>query len=163
RKQRRHLEAFKIEQESLAFKSKIDFFTTIAHEIRTPLSLISAPLEEIVALGEGSDQTRQNLFIIEKNCDRLTILINQLLDFRKMDTTKYIVNTENINLKEFIIEMYERIKKTAQSKKLDFEVQVPSDANLYVRSDSDSLTKIIGNLLTNALKFAYTKITLKLV
>ena len=163
RKQRRHLEAFKVEQETLAFKSKIDFFTTIAHEIRTPLSLISAPLEEIITLGEGNDQTRQNLFIIEKNCDRLTILINQLLDFRKMDSTKYILNPENINLKEFIIEMYERVKKTAQSKKLEFEVHVPSNTNLFVRSDSDSLTKIIGNLLTNALKFAYSKITLKLV
>ena len=163
RKQRRHLEAFKAEQETIAFKSKIEFFTTIAHEIRTPLSLISAPLEEIVAGGEGSDQTRQNLFIIEKNCDRLTVLINQLLDFRKMDSTEYVINPENINLKEHIIDMYERVKKTAQSKKINFEVQLPPEATLYVRSDSDALTKIVGNLLTNALKFAYTKITLKLV
>src|SRR5690606_2219206 len=84
-RQLRQLEAFKADQETKSFKSKIEFFTTIAHEIRTPLSLISAPLEEIVSTGEGSDQTKQNLAVIEKNCDRLSVLINQLLDFRKMD------------------------------------------------------------------------------
>src|SRR5690606_12057532 len=163
RKQSRQLQAFKTEQETIAFTSKIDFFTTIAHEIKTPLSLINAPLEEIVSEGEGSDQTKQNLSIIEKNCDRLTVLINQLLDFRKMDATKYVVHPENIDLKEYILEMYEKVNKTAQKNNLVFELQLPSSVDLEVRSDSDALTKIIGNLLTNALKFAHSKITMKLV
>lgn len=162
KKQANQLEAFKAEQETLSFKSKIEFFTTIAHEIRTPLSLISAPLEEIVTSGEGSGQTRQNLMLIEKNCERLSILINQLLDFRKMDSTEYIINPEEINLRKYIIEMYERFKKTAQHKKINFEVDIPANTDMYVRSDSDALTKIVGNLLTNALKFAYAKIRLGL-
>lgn len=162
RKQQQHLENFKNEQETLAFKSKIEFFTTIAHEIRTPLSLISAPLEEVIASGEGSAQTHQNLSIIDKNCDRLTILINQLLDFRKMDSTKYIINPERIDLRHHINELVERFRKTAQNKKIDFEVQMPADADLHVVSDEDALTKIVGNLLTNALKFTKDKIVLKL-
>jgi Signal transduction histidine kinase len=89
----------------------------LAHEIRTPLSLISAPLEEVISSGEGSKETHQNLSMIEKNCDRLTVLINQLLDFRKMDSTKYIVNPETINLSEHISELYERFKKTARTKR----------------------------------------------
>jgi signal transduction histidine kinase/ligand-binding sensor domain-containing protein/DNA-binding response OmpR family regulator len=163
KKQQKHLEAYKAEQETLAFKSKIDFFTTIAHEIRTPLSLISAPLEEVITSGEGSKQTHQNLSIIGKNCDRLTVLINQLLDFRKMDSTWYIVNPETINLVEHISELYERFKKTAQNKKIDFELHMPSEAVVNVISDSDALTKTIGNLLTNALKFTKNKIILSLI
>lgn len=162
RKQQQQLENFKTEQETLAFKSKIEFFTTIAHEIRTPLSLISAPLEEVISSGEGSNQTHQNLSIIEKNCDRLTILINQLLDFRKMDSTKYIVNPEIIDLRNHINELFERFKKTAQNKKIDFDLQMPADGDFVVVSDEDALTKIIGNLLTNALKFTKDKIVLKL-
>ncbi len=161
-KQQQQLENFKTEQETLAFKSKIEFFTTIAHEIRTPLSLISAPLEEVISSGEGSNQTHQNLSIIEKNCDRLTILINQLLDFRKMDSTKYIVNPEIIDLRNHINELFERFKKTAQNKKIDFDLQMPADGDFVVVSDEDALTKIIGNLLTNAMKFTKDKIVLKL-
>ncbi len=126
------------------------------------MSLISAPLEEVISSGEGSNQTHQNLSIIEKNCDRLTILINQLLDFRKMDSTKYIVNPEIIDLRNHINELFERFKKTAQNKKIDFDLQMPADGDFIVVSDEDALTKIIGNLLTNALKFTKDKIVLKL-
>ena len=163
RKQRQHLEAFKTEQETLAFKSKIEFFTTIAHEVRTPLSLIKAPLEEIINSDDGNSETKQNLSIIEKNCERLTVLINQLLDFRKMDPSKYIVNPETINLYQHINELYDRFKKTAQSKHINFELHLPEDKGLSVQSDADALTKIVGNLLTNALKYTKNKISLKLI
>lgn len=162
-KQIRQLEAFKAEQETRSFKSKIEFFTTIAHEIRTPLSLINAPLEEIIIKGEGGNQTKQNLAVIEKNCDRLSVLINQLLDFRKMDSNEYKLNPERIDIKEFISEMHERFKKSAQNKKILLDLKLPKEKNLFVYSDLDALTKIIGNLLTNALKFAQLKITLKLI
>lgn len=162
-KQAQQLETFKIEQETLAFKSKIDFFTTIAHEIRTPLSLISAPLEEVININKGNSDTRQNLLIIEKNCSRLTVLINQLLDFRKMDSTRYIINPEGIDLKEFIIELYERFKKTAQSKQINFILDLPEDKEIDINADTDALTKIIGNLLTNALKYTKDKIVLTLI
>lgn len=161
-KQQQQLDAFKTEQETLVFKSKIDFFTNIAHEIRTPVSLIKAPLEEVIALGEGGSETKLNLSIIEKNCNRLSVLINQLLDFRKMDSSNYTLNPEQLNLKEYIQELYDRFKKTAQSGKIEFILNVPTDAELPIVSDSDALTKVIGNLLTNAIKFTKDKIILTL-
>lgn len=161
-KQEKQLEAFKTEQENLAFKSKIDFFTTIAHEIRTPLSLISAPLEEVVNSGEGSPETKENILIIEKNCDRLTDLINQLLDFRKMDSTQYIINPTRVDLRHLLTELYGRISKTAQKQHIDFTLQLPQN-ELVVNSDTDALIKIIGNLLTNALKYTKDKIALSLI
>lgn len=161
-KQKQQLEAFKTEQETLAFKSKIDFFTTIAHEIRTPLSLITAPLEEVISTSREDGETTQNLSIIEKNCRRLTVLVNQLLDFRKMDSTQYVVNPENIDLKEVLSELYERFRKTAQKKHIDFSLNLPPLEHIKINSDADALIKIIGNLLTNALKYTKDKITLSL-
>jgi signal transduction histidine kinase/ligand-binding sensor domain-containing protein/DNA-binding response OmpR family regulator len=155
------LENYKTQQETLSFKSKIDFFTTIAHEIRTPLSLISAPLEEVINSGEGSDDAKQNLSIIEKNCNRLKELINQLLDFRKMDSTRYIINPKIVNLNDLLQELYDRFRKTAQQKGIDMELQILQDkTEMAVFSDEDALTKIIGNLLTNALKYTQNKIIL---
>lgn len=163
RKRAQQQEAFKIEQETLSFKSKIDFFTTIAHEIRTPLSLITAPLDEILNANNDNSETKQNLLLIEKNCSRLTVLINQLLDFRKMDSMQYVINSVNISLKEFIIELYERFKKTAQQKQINFILDLPQDKEIMINSDIDVLTKIIGNLLTNALKYTKDKIVLRLI
>ena len=162
-KQTQQLYAYKTEQEKLAFKSKIDFFTNIAHEIRTPVSLIKAPLEEVIALGEGSEDTKHNLFVIEKNCNRLSVLINQLLDFRKMDSTDYHLNPEEIDLKNYMTELYDRFRKTAASRDIDFTLSLPHDPVGSIIFDSDVLTKIIGNLLTNAMKFTKDKIILTLV
>lgn len=161
-KQKHYLEAYKIEQETLSFKSKINFFTTIAHEIRTPLSLISAPLEEVIASDDGGEETKRNLSVIEKNCNRLTDLINQLLDFRKMDSTQYIVAPKTIGLKEHLFDLYDRFKKTTQHKKISFDIILPNGPELIIISDPDVLTKIVGNLLTNAIKYTKDRIILSL-
>lgn len=162
RKQEKILEIYRSEQETLAFKSKIDFFTTIAHEIRTPLSLINAPLEEIIISGDGVESTKQNLSIIEQNCSRLNTLIKQLLDFRKMDSRKYIVNPEKVDLTKFLQDLFDRFKKTANQKGIDLQIQLP-EKEAQLMTDSDALTKIVGNLLTNAMKYTKDKISLKLV
>lgn len=161
-KQKKYLDTYRSEQETLAFKSKIDFFTTIAHEIRTPLSLINAPLEEIIGSGDGKETTKQNLSIIEKNCDRLNTLVNQLLDFRKMDSLKYTVNPEKIDLQKFIQEMFFRFNKTAQKRGIELKLNYPDTKAIEINSDIDALTKIVGNLLTNAMKYAKDTITLSL-
>jgi len=161
-KQHQLLETYKAEQETLAFKSKIDFFTTIAHEIRTPVSLIKAPLEEIVLSNDGNIHTKQNLAIIEKNSERLNVLINQLLDFRKMDSSEYAIHPTRLNLKKHLTDLYERFRKTAQHQKIDFEVILPENPEIWIISDADALIKIIGNFLTNALKFTKSKILLSL-
>ncbi|WP_108823388.1 two-component regulator propeller domain-containing protein [Dysgonomonas sp. Marseille-P4361] len=161
-KQKKILDAYRTEQETLAFKSKIDFFTTIAHEIRTPLSLINAPLEEIISSDDGKETTKQNLSIIEKNCDRLNTLVNQLLDFRKMDSLTYTVNPEKIDLQRFIQEMFFRFNKTAQKKGIELKLNNPEAKIIEIYSDIDALTKIVGNLLTNAMKYAKDTIILSL-
>lgn len=161
RRQEQALDAFKLEQETLAFKSKIDFFATIAHEIRTPLNLITAPLEEIILSKEWNEYTQQNLILIQRNSKRLSELIGQLLNFRKMDPDRFIVNPEYIDLKKLLIDICERFYKTMQNRKIDF-IQDFEDGNFKLISDTDALIKIVENLLTNALKFTKDKIILKL-
>lgn len=162
KKQLLQLENFKAEQETLSLKSKIEFFTNIAHEIRTPVSLIHAPLEEIIHSGDGNLNTRQNLSIISKNSERLIVLINQLLDFRRMDSTEYVINANRINLSKLISELYERFLKTAQNRKINLELVFPDIPEIWIISDADALTKIIGNFLTNALKYTKDEIIVEL-
>ena len=162
RKQTRHLLAFQSEQEQKSFRSKIEFFTHIAHEIRTPLSLITAPLEEVIAQNEGSEETQHNLQIIEKNCERLTGLINQLLDFRKMDESGQTLSPEQINLGTVLEDLYERFRKSMQHNKIRFDLSIPQGQDLILETDLDALMKIISNLLTNAIKFAHTHVLLSL-
>jgi signal transduction histidine kinase/ligand-binding sensor domain-containing protein/DNA-binding response OmpR family regulator len=161
-KHQRQLANFKIEQEQKSYASKIEFFTNVAHEIRTPVSLISAPLEEILEKKNISTEVKNNLHIIERNCERLHILINQLLDFRKMDEGRLQIHPENIDLKAFLTEIYERFRKSAHSKKLKLELVLPSKAEVIVESDLEAITKIISNLLSNAIKFADRLIVLEL-
>lgn len=161
-RQQKQLEAYKAEQETLSFKSKIEFFTNIAHEIRTPVSLIKAPLEEIISSGDGNSETKQNLTIIDKNSERLNVLINQLLDFRKMDAAEYTINPYKFDLTKHLNELYDRFRKTAQKQNIDFQIIVPQPRT-EIFFDPDALTKIVGNFLTNALKYGKDKIVLELI
>jgi len=161
-KHNRQLANLKIEQEQKSYSSKIEFFTNVAHEIRTPVSLISAPLEEIMQNREISDDVRNNLLLIERNCERLHLLINQLLDFRKMDEGRLQINPERIDLSVFLNEMYERFRKSAQSKQLKLDLKLPAKSETIVETDIEAVTKIINNLLSNSIKFAEKYILLEL-
>src|SRR5690606_29784774 len=162
RKQARHLLAFQSEQEQKSFRSKIDFFTNIAHEIRTPLSLITAPLEEIIQQENSDQETMHNLRIIEKNCERLTVLINQLLDFRKMDENEQSLHPEPVDLGNLLEDLYDRFRKSVYRNKVRFDLSIPRDQALIVETDLDALIKILSNLLTNASKFARSYIRVRL-
>lgn len=162
RKQARDLMAFQSEQEQKSFRSKIDFFTNIAHEIRTPLSLITAPLEEIILQENEDKETMHNLRIIEKNCERLTVLINQLLDFRKMDGNGPPLSPESVNLKNLLEDLYDRFRKSVHRNRVRFDLSIPQDQDLIIETDLDAVMKIVSNLLTNATKFAHSYILINL-
>ncbi|WP_407425836.1 two-component regulator propeller domain-containing protein [Arcticibacter sp.] len=162
-RQARQLEVFKSDQETKSFQSKIDFFTSIAHEIRTPLSLINAPLEEVLSTKLSKQEELQNLSIIEKHCERLKILVNQLLDFRKIDSINYQMETERFDLIELLKELYLRFRKTADIDRIRLSIEMPAVEHVFVESDKEAITKIVSNLLSNALKFTHDEVVLQLV
>ncbi len=160
-KQQQQLEEYNMEKEKEMYNSKFNFFTNIAHEIRTPVSLIKAPLECILSSGDGKPETKENLSIIEKNTDRLLDLINQLLDFRKIENNVYKLKFEKENINEILSEICFRFKTAAISKNIKIDLHLPEQI-FYVNLDKEAITKIISNLLTNALKFAKNQIDILL-
>jgi len=162
REHNERLKEYHVQQEKESYLSKINFFTNLAHEIRTPLTLIKLPLDRIISSGDGSRETKKFLSTIDKNADYLLNLINQLLDFRKTEEVAFKLHMVNSNINELTRDNVERFKLTAQIKGIDFEILVP-DVDLITAVDPDAFSKIISNLLSNALKYAKSVIGLKLI
>ena len=152
---------FSMDKEKELYDSKIGFFTNIAHEIRTPLSLITAPLNTIIASGDGSEKTKKNLSIIQNNVKRLLELINQLLDFRKVEAHKVQLNFKSCNVSEKVDTICSRYKEFANMHKLSLNVEKPEEA-VFCNLDEEAFDKMLGNLLSNAIKFANKEIKVTL-
>ncbi len=130
---------------------KTRFFTNISHEFRTPLTLIISPLEKIIAQTKD-EQTRNHMVLIHRNARRLMSMVNQLLDFRKMEFQKLEVKKSWGDMVTFIREVGLSFADMAESKSIRFEVTA-SQPNFFTNFDRDKTDKIISNLLANAFKF----------
>lgn len=140
---------------------KIRFFTNISHEFRTPLTLIINPLESILH-GIVNDTLLSNrLQIILKNANRLLRLVNQLLDFRKIDAESLDFNPEFHDVILFVQGIYDAFKLRAERRMIDFTFI--SEKESYITwFDPDKLDKILFNLLSNAFKFTPDRGIIKL-
>ena len=116
---------FEREKEKELYESKIDFFTNVAHEIRTPLSLIKAPLEQILKNDALPTEVKDNLEVMSKNTDRLLDLTNQLLDFRKTEAELYKLNEKVANVSDVVRKTFERFIPFAKQKNIDFNLKLP--------------------------------------
>ncbi len=143
---------FEQEKERELYRSKINFFTNIAHEIRTPLTLIKAPLDHIIMTEDIPEIIDDNLQIMRKNTDRLLDLTNQLLDFRKTESDSYLLNLETQNVTELIRELQSRFNPFAKQKGIEFEFNLP-ETDMFVQIDKDAFLKILSNLLNNGIKY----------
>jgi ligand-binding sensor domain-containing protein/signal transduction histidine kinase/DNA-binding response OmpR family regulator len=158
---RRKLEIFENEKNKELYNAKIAFFTNIAHEIRTPLSLIKGPVEYILTHETDKEETVENLKVIEKNTNRLLNLSNQLLDFRKMENNGFQLNYVHSDVKQIIRDIYTRFEFSARQQNLTFDLQLP-EGHLFADIDREAFTKIVSNLFTNAIKYAETQIVLSM-
>lgn len=154
------MEKFEREKERELYSAKIDFFTHVAHEIRTPLTLIKSPLENVLISKSVSNDIRDDLEIMKLNTNHLLDLVNQLLDFRKTETQGFQLNFIKCNVVDILQKTYKRFKPLTHQKDLVFTVESPD--KLYASIDREGLTKIISNLLTNAIKYTETYIHIKL-
>jgi ligand-binding sensor domain-containing protein/signal transduction histidine kinase/DNA-binding response OmpR family regulator len=144
---------FENQKEKEIYNAKINFFTNITHEIRTPLALIKMPLDKIINIGNFPQSVTENLLIMKKNVDRLLNLVNQLLDFRKteMDMLKLnFIYTDIIQLANTIIS---RFLPSAREKNISLHLYCP-ESSYFIAIDPEIITKIFSNLLTNGLKYS---------
>jgi signal transduction histidine kinase/ligand-binding sensor domain-containing protein/DNA-binding response OmpR family regulator len=130
---------------------KIKFFTNVSHEFRTPLSLIMAPVDKILKQTEEPDQRRQ-LQMVNRNAKRLLNMVNQLLDFRKMEVQELKLHARQGDIISFIKEMVYSFSDVADKKNIRFVFDSEVEG-LEINFDYDKIERIIFNLLSNAFKF----------
>jgi signal transduction histidine kinase/DNA-binding response OmpR family regulator/ligand-binding sensor domain-containing protein len=143
---------------------KLKFFTNISHEIRTPLTLILGPIEDIKRkTREISPEIYKELQVVHKNGKRMLHLINQLLDFRKIQNNKMKLKVSNFDIVRFTREVYDSFAPMAQYKNL--EISFHSDQEqTEIWADSTQIDVVLYNILSNAVKFTPSgkKVTLNI-
>jgi signal transduction histidine kinase/ligand-binding sensor domain-containing protein/DNA-binding NarL/FixJ family response regulator len=132
---------------------KIKFFTNVSHEFRTPLSLIMAPVDKIIKQINDPDIQRQ-LLLVNRNAKRLLNLVNQLLDFRKMEYQELKLHEKTGDIIGFIKELSHAFTDVADQKHISFIFDTDIDA-YYTAFDHDKIERILFNLLSNAYKFTH--------
>jgi DNA-binding response OmpR family regulator/ligand-binding sensor domain-containing protein/nitrogen-specific signal transduction histidine kinase len=130
---------------------KLSFYTNISHELRTPLTLILTPLGSIIKK-LNNELLKKQLIGIYNNAKDLLKLVNQLLDFRKLEMKRERLQLSYCDVDEFLEELAHPFEELANEKRVKFTYKI-GDKNLHAFLDKSKLQKIISNLLSNALKF----------
>lgn len=131
---------------------KLEFFTNISHEFRTPLTLIQGALNKLVNIENPPKEMQRPLRTMDKSTRRMLRLINQLLEFRKMQKSKLALSLEETDVIAFLYEIFLSFKDTSESKHMDFSFE-PSQPSYKMYIDKGNLDKVTYNLLSNAFKY----------
>ena len=137
-----------------AVETKSEFLSTVSHELRTPLTAMKESVSIVLdgMAGEISQEQKDCLDIAKRNIDRLARLINDVLDFQKLEYGKMKFNMESNNINEVAQQVYETMATSAKEKEIDFMLEL--DDNLpKVNLDVDRVTQVLTNLVSNAFKF----------
>jgi len=148
-------------KEKEIYESKIEFFTNVAHEIRTPLTLIKGPVENLMERKEDMLEMEEDLLCLDRNTNRLLNLVSQILDFRQTEIKRFMLDFTRVNINDLLSETFARFKILSQKRKLDFELKLPL-SDIYAVADAEALQKIFGNLIDNAVKYADQKVIVHL-
>ena len=151
-KQELKIEKIKQEREFEIYQQKMSFFTNISHDIRTPLTLILGPLEEILNNHTIEKAVESKLLRMFKNARMLLSLVNQILDFRKAETDNLKLNLRQIDLNSFVQNVHYQFSELAKNKEIDLDISSPEE-KIWVVADPQKLESIFFNLLSNAIKF----------
>lgn len=132
--------------------AKLRFFTNISHEFRTPLTLITGPLQQLLADYKGSSVVYKKLLVIESNANHLLQLINRLMDFRKLEHKKYTLETAEGNLVKFLREIYLSFSEFAKGNGYEYTFKADKE-EILVYYDRPKLEQVFYNLISNAFKY----------
>lgn len=142
----------KVKVEQQIADIKLGFFTNISHELRTPLTLIAAPIEHIMQSKRLSHEEREQLQLVENNTNRMLRLVNQILDFRKMQKGKMRLRVQQLDLVPFVRHVMDNFTCMAEAHEIDFRL-TSGLQSLLIWADADKLERILFNLLSNAFKY----------
>jgi signal transduction histidine kinase/DNA-binding response OmpR family regulator len=157
RKHQQELQRVNEQKEKESREARLAFFTMVAHEIRTPVSLIIGPLEQL-----KKTINDKQLDIVDRNAHRLLELVNQLLDFRKVEQHSLVMHFASHNVNELLHSISERFEPTFEQGGKQFTTVYPPERFTAI-IDREGITKVISNLLTNANKYAKSRVELRCV
>lgn len=146
------LEHLKREQVQQFHELKYRFFTNISHDLKTPLTLIMGPLEQLLNYYTSDVQVRRQLTVAYKNGERLLNLIGQLMDFRKLETNHNQLRVAQGNFTRFANEIFLSFQEAARFRGIDYTFEAEAEP-IMVYFDRDKLEKVLFNLLSNAFKY----------
>ncbi len=148
----RQVERLQAQTQKELYDAKINFFTNITHEIRTPLSLIKTPLDKIISSGNYTESNQQELLTMQANADRLLSLTNQLLDLRKMEKMEVKPTFLTNDLVALIRKTCDRFANVTTDQHIQMEYSLP-ETPFPVDCAGEMVEKILGNLISNACKY----------
>lgn len=141
------------EEVKLATQAKVDFFTNISHEFKTPLTLIMGFADDLLPSPKLNRDMQQGIYLIKENANRLLRLVTQLMDFRKMESAGMRVKASENNLIAFINTTLSSYRRIAKKRNIDLKL-ISRYEKLLLWFDVNMLDKVLFNLLSNAFKFS---------
>lgn len=141
------------EQLSEATQSKLMFFTNVSHDLRTPLTLIAGPVEQLNDAPNLTPDQKAVMKIANKNVKILMRLINQILDFRKYENGKLDLNLDEVNLGSMLREWCESFNTIAKDRGINFSADIPADGDFTIAVDVEKVERVMFNLISNAFKY----------
>lgn len=155
--EQRDLEKELNSQLAAATQSKLVFFTNVSHDLRTPLTLIADPVEQVAHAPNLTDSQRTLMKIADKNVRILRRLINQILDFRKFENSKLDLHLEEASPASFATEWTQAFQPMANKKHITYTVDIDLPEGFTMAFDVDKMERVCFNLLSNAFKYTPVK------
>jgi len=131
---------------------KIKFFTNISHELRTPLTLIMGPIQELKQKQQLTEKGLQYVSMIEKNASQMLQLVNQILDFRKIQNGKMILHVSQLDLNDLVNSFHKEFSVMSEEKEISYTFHLFDD-DISIWADKEKLEIVVRNILSNAFKF----------
>lgn len=161
-KYQKRMEQFRIMQEKETYRSKVGFFVNLVHEIRTPLSLINLPLEQLIEHRNLKEEDGiKYLETIRRNVDYLLGVTNELLDFQKMENEDLTFGLHPCNIAKLVHGIAGQFSESCRLNGKELETILP-EKEVHAMTDIGKLSKVLVNFLSNAMKYAHHRIRLEL-
>lgn len=152
---------YETQKEKELYNEKMNFFSVIVHEIRTPLTLIKAPLDKILNNHKEPKEFSKELDIIERNTNRLLTLSNQMLDFKRVECENFTLEFRQMNINLLMSDILKGFQPLVEQEGLKFTFQSPEEP-IYADVSPEDFGKIISNLMSNAIKYSAHTVSVNL-
>lgn len=135
---------------------KLQFFTNISHEIRTPITLIVGPINKLIKNNKIDPAIKEDISLVKRNVDRLYRIVNQILDFRRIDNDKMKLILRQVDIIEVAMEVYDYFIGIAEEKQIKYSFYTELE-KLLIYIDVDKIEQVLVNILSNAFKYSGKK------